>query len=148
MDKFMAKVLGHAIKVVKTATVSYREDRSDKTSRMIKETVFDAVLSADFQGPGLTTIYTRMGNLKYWGLTRQDPRWWHQGVYQLTDAAHAFVTGKLVLPRILTIKGGKAITASTETISFREACKTYWPEIADHIQRWRSLPTNPQPELF
>ncbi len=55
----------------------------------------------------------------------------------MTRVARDFVSGKISLPRELTVKNREVISSSANLISYREACKTFWPEIADHIERWR-----------
>ncbi len=136
-EGFMAHLFIVAVKLSKDAEVEWRADRADAKSRVKKAFLRDVVFSKDVRDAGYATRYARLGDLKYWGLLRQDPEHWHQGIYQLTDLAMDFLSGLATVPKRLKVTGGKVLEVSEEQIDLRSALGGKWNEIADWITDWR-----------
>lgn len=140
-DGFMANLFILAVRVSKDTTVEWKADRADPRSSTRKEFMKDVVLSKDIRNSAHATRYARLGDLKLWGLLRQEPGHWHQGIYQLTDLAKEFLQDTATIPRRLLVSGGKMLQASQEQISLEAALGSKWNEIAHWIQDWRKKHT-------
>lgn len=140
-EGFMANLFIAAVKLSRDSEVQWRADRADSKSELRKAFLRDVVFSKDLRDAGFATRYARLGDLKYWGLLHQDPEWWHQGIYQLTDAAKEFLCGRGSVSKRLRVAGGRVLEESEERIDLRAALGGKWNEIADWITDWRRTNT-------
>ncbi|MBI4370395.1 MAG: hypothetical protein HY547_09225 [Elusimicrobia bacterium] len=141
-EGFMARLFVQAARLSKDATVEWRADRADAKSELKKAYLSDVVFSKDLREAGFATRYARLGDLKYWRLLKQEPEWWHQGIYQITDLAKNFLSGIASVPKQLKVGGGKVFEESEERIYLQSALGNRWNEIADWISDWRKKRAN------
>lgn len=148
--RLFARMLWMANGLARDIEARWKSDRADPSSETKTETVSLAFLSSDFDKEGVPiTLYNNLSKLRHWNLASQRPEWWHQGIYQITVGARAFMMGQMNIPRELTVKGRQVIGQSEELISYQEAWGKSWPEIADHITTWRRGQEPARPgELF
>lgn len=133
-EGFMANLLISCADMAKDREVSFNTPAGMRT-----EYVRKAVLSEDFRIRGLVTQYARLGDLKFWGLLDQDGRWWHQGIYRLTDKARRFILGEISLPRYIYTRKKEVVEQEGE-ITFREAVGKDWNRLQDWLRQWRGTP--------
>lgn len=82
------------------------------------------------------TFYARVGDLKYWGLLEQKKEWNHYGLYQITELAKGFVSGRVRIPQFVEVAKGEIVKSSHETVSFFEAAQKDWNDISGWISDW------------
>ena len=123
-EGFMARLFIDMVKLSKDARMKGIEYRGLVRSEDIREQIG-------------ATRYARIGDLKYWGLIRQEKEWWHYGIYQLTDLAYLFMKGARIAQKVYVAKG-ITIQKSPETISLQEALGKQWNTIAGWIGDWRN----------
>ncbi len=143
-DKFMAAMFAEVLKRTEDRRLSWTVFGETKS-----EFVIDSFLQQDFRLAGLTSFYTRLSDLKHWGLIDQRTEWRHQGIYRVTPLGLDFVSRGTAIPRslILNKKSGE-IYSTDGIVTFREAAKDIWPTIAVHLDRWSQKVNIESKELF
>lgn len=136
-EGYMARLLMAALKCAKDQNVSWRVRYDKKRSEVVTRFLERAMLKTDFQRVGTHTQYARVSDLRFWGLLKREPEWFHQGIYQVTDLAMDFVTGHASIPKLLVVHKGNVLTQGQDLITFREALGDQWNDIPAWILDWR-----------
>lgn len=145
-EGYMARLFIMCVKYSEDQVISWKKKIDNKQSEIVTEKVDDVVLSKKLSDEGYTKQYTRIGDLKHWGLLYQRPEWWHQGIYQVTDKAKRFLAGRLTIAEKVIVSRGKVIETSEQEISFDRAIGKAKNEITDWILDWRQQYTEPPPQ--
>ena len=136
-ERWMAELLIMATKFANDREITIKADRANPKSARMQVVIKNAVLSNDLKLAGHVTEYTRIGDLKHWGLLHQDEAWWHQGAYQLTNKAAQFIAGLCSIPREVIVSGGYVIKESADQILFQTALGNRYQDYALYIAQWR-----------
>ena len=149
-EGYMARLFIASVKDARDMTVEWSCDRADKKAGKVSAFLRDVVLSDTMRQAGQATQYTRLGDLKHWGLLSQAPEHWHQGIYQVTDFGKSFLRGEVKIPKRVVIRNGKVVSEDkSDMVDIETALRDKWNEIADWITDWRSTnPVTSQRELF
>lgn len=68
-----------------------------------------------------TSFYARVGDLKYFGLLKQDTDKWHYGEYDVSARLHKFVANKTKVPKFCVVRHGIVVRYAKEKIGMRQA---------------------------
>lgn len=148
-EGFMAALFVTCYKNASDREIQYFVDRADASKGKITIWAERIVTSKDLRKTWTRTGYQRMADLTLWGLLYQDPAWWHQGIYQLTELAENFLRGVAVIPKEIIVSQKNVLEQSDSKISLIDALRgPRYEGCCEWIRDWREKTIDGQRSLF